>query len=449
MDEQSAALLYGLGRAEASLALLDQAAAHLSQAFDYYAQAADMPRCIAVASVAVFSHEEAWGMAPVVERALRLVPPDSVDAGWLLCLRGSYLASKGDYEAGKALLQRAVAIAEGANDHRLELRALYIWEYAAAVNLRLRDFEEASARALDLLSSVDSPRDEAGVRGAAAFLLTWIKGEVREATAQTKAALAAAERLRDRRILEAVVSFGHQTAKYAGNWAEARALSERVLAVGQVSSRMLAHTLLLECQLGNFEQAESYLQRLLANAEPVRDTLAPSEGEPDLLTAEAARIMGSRRGLASVREFGRRSVASMPIQSILSSQLRIALGLVAAEEQDAAQAAEEYGYLDELIGSGFAKVYSRQLGIIANAAGLDDKAVAHFEDALAFTRKAGYRPELAWTCCDYADLLRQRNGSGDGERAAALLEEGLVIARDLGMRPLMERILARRQFLKA
>jgi hypothetical protein len=30
-----------------------------------------------------------------------------------------------------------------------------------------------------------------------------------------------------------------------------------------------------------------------------------------------------------------------------------------------------------------------------------------------------------------------------------LLEEGLVIARDLGMRPLMERILSRRQFLKA
>ena len=75
--------------------------------------------------------------------------------------------------------------------------------------------------------------------------------------------------------------------------------------------------------------------------------------------------------------------------------------------------------------------------------------MAHFEDALAFTRKAGYRPELAWTCCDYADLLRQRNGPGDGERAAALLEEGLGIARDLGMRPLMERILSRRQFLKA
>ena len=33
--------------------------------------------------------------------------------------------------------------------------------------------------------------------------------------------------------------------------------------------------------------------------------------------------------------------------------------------------------------------------------------------ALAFCRKAGYRPELAWSCCDYADLLLERNGDGD------------------------------------
>jgi len=34
-----------------------------------------------------------------------------------------------------------------------------------------------------------------------------------------------------------------------------------------------------------------------------------------------------------------------------------------------------------------------------------DRAAAHFEDELAFCRKAGYRPDLAWTCHDYADAL--------------------------------------------
>ena len=73
----------------------------------------------------------------------------------------------------------------------------------------------------------------------------------------------------------------------------------------------------------------------------------------------------------------------------------------------------------------------------------------HFEDALAFCRKAGYRPELAWTCCDYADALLQRNNPGDREKAMSLLDESLAISSELGMRPLMERVLYRLDILKA
>ena len=77
------------------------------------------------------------------------------------------------------------------------------------------------------------------------------------------------------------------------------------------------------------------------------------------------------------------------------------------------------------------------------------QAAAHFEDALAFCRKAGYRPELAWTSCDYADTLLQRNEPGDRGKAVALLEESLAISSELGMRPLMERVLSRREILGA
>jgi hypothetical protein len=71
--------------------------------------------------------------------------------------------------------------------------------------------------------------------------------------------------------------------------------------------------------------------------------------------------------------------------------------------------------------------------------------MGYFEDERRFLRQAGYRPELAWTCCDYADLLRQRNAPGDCERAAALLDEGLALAQEMGMRPLAERVQARRK----
>ena len=78
-----------------------------------------------------------------------------------------------------------------------------------------------------------------------------------------------------------------------------------------------------------------------------------------------------------------------------------------------------------------------------------DMATEHFEDALAFCRKAGYRPELAWTCCDYADMLKERDGKGDRAKAISLLDESLAISSELGMRPLMERVLSRRKILRA
>ncbi len=76
-------------------------------------------------------------------------------------------------------------------------------------------------------------------------------------------------------------------------------------------------------------------------------------------------------------------------------------------------------------------------------------AAEHFEDSLAFCRKGGYRPELAWSCCDYADLLLERSNDGDRAKAMTLLDESLAISSELGMRPLMERVLSRREILRA
>ena len=84
--------------------------------------------------------------------------------------------------------------------------------------------------------------------------------------------------------------------------------------------------------------------------------------------------------------------------------------------------------------------FDRLLGLLAQTMGKLDDAAAHFEDALAFCRKAGYRPELAWTCHDFADALLRRNGPGDHQRAVSLLEESLTISTELGMKPLMERV---------
>ena len=124
--------------------------------------------------------------------------------------------------------------------------------------------------------------------------------------------------------------------------------------------------------------------------------------------------------------------------------------MLAVQRGDAASAEEQYAALQpgrntfvSLIGC------NRLLGLLAHTMGNLDQAMEHFEDALAFCRKAGYRPELAWTCCDYADILQERDGDGDLAKSMSLLEESLAISSELGMRPLMERVLSRREILRA
>ena len=50
--------------------------------------------------------------------------------------------------------------------------------------------------------------------------------------------------------------------------------------------------------------------------------------------------------------------------------------------------------------------------LLAPTMGNLDDAATHFEDALASCRKAGYRPKLAWSLCDYADIVRERDRYG-------------------------------------
>ena len=90
-------------------------------------------------------------------------------------------------------------------------------------------------------------------------------------------------------------------------------------------------------------------------------------------------------------------------------------------------------------------VVDRVLGLLALTMDQPNQAVSHFEDALAFCRSSGYRPELAWSCHDYAEALLIRNGSSAPERALDLLQEALIITRELGMPPLEERVLSLQQ----
>ncbi len=147
----------------------------------------------------------------------------------------------------------------------------------------------------------------------------------------------------------------------------------------------------------------------------------------DIAKPRAERLLGS-------------SVLPFPVY-----MARTALALIAVEQGDIAAAGEQYAALEAVRGILLLYVSTdRVLGLLAQTFGQIKQSIAHFEDALAFCRRAGYRTELAWSLCDYADVLVGAHGLAplrdDQTKAMQLLNESLDISTDIGMRPLTERV---------
>jgi DNA-binding CsgD family transcriptional regulator len=92
---------------------------------------------------------------------------------------------------------------------------------------------------------------------------------------------------------------------------------------------------------------------------------------------------------------------------------------------------------------------ARHLGMLATAMKRWADAERHFEAALEMNRRQGGRPWLAHTQYAYAAMLRARAGPGDRERGLKLLDDAGALARELGMKGLVERAAALREALES
>ena len=137
-----------------------------------------------------------------------------------------------------------------------------------------------------------------------------------------------------------------------------------------------------------------------------------------------ARITGGLERLNLAREASQVVLTSPTLTPLYEVLARCGLGIQAIIDDRAQEAGEQYAALQNIQGIlvPFQIVGDRVLALLARTMGRLEQASEHFEDALNFRRKAGYRPELAWTCCDYADTLLQRNEPGDREKAMSLLD---------------------------
>jgi DNA-binding CsgD family transcriptional regulator len=205
---------------------------------------------------------------------------------------------------------------------------------------------------------------------------------------------------------------------------------------------------LLEYQVGEFSQGEVYLHRLL---EVIHQYPGPTLAAASVaqIIPVVARITGSLDCL-NIALTAAEVVLSSPFAApFLSLEAKTGLAMAAVVRNDVLAARQGYVVLEPYSGTMLSPLISvsadRLLGLLAQTMGQIDQAAVHLWEALAFCRKAGYRPELAWTCYDYAEALLQRSHRGDRTRAMSALDESRDIAQELGMRPLAERVAALRE----
>ena len=399
------------------------------------------------------------GVAQLIARALSLVPPDSPEAGLLLSRYGRVVGiEESNYHGAQSAFDRASDIARREEDASLEVWTLVSASHVDHYHLRLQESLEKGLRSIELARRADDVHAEVQARYFAVLSLI-VAGDIEGVRLHAAACLEAAERLRDRNWLALALWTNDIVSRLEGDWPDAQAFSDRSLAVAPRDPRLFHTQIPMEYERGDFARGEELLETLLKSVHLTG--LGPTAEVADIafLPPLVARITGIAN---------RFDVAAAAAESVLSSEAatplmgriaRAGLALMAVQRSDAVETREHYAALEPARGTmvPVSICVDRLLGLLCVTLDKPDQAMAHFEDAIAFCRKAGYRPELAWVCHDYADALLQRSHSVRGDpveprpstssvrsasedrTAVSLLDESLAISRELGMRPLMER----------
>ncbi len=347
MDADTAALRYGLACAQATTAesrsgleVVDS----LRKAFDYYADVGDVVHAVEVAESQVLwvTSRLSTGLAQIISRALAMVPPDSLEAGRLSVRQGEVLGTEeGDYSGARESFDRALAITRREEDLGLEMKTL---ASATRVDFHHNSFQkciEEGLRAIELAHQVDDLRAEIDARYYTSAALIFHSGDLAGASSHATAMLASAERLRDRQWLVAAFNLNGALCQVEGDWAGLRDYTDRGLALRPTDTRLINPRAESEYQVGDFDQGDAYVARLIAvaqqygsaNSDKIRAAIAISF---------AARITDGWDRLDVAEALANNVLSSSSATPIHTKVAHSALALMAVVRGDAVASGVQY-----------------------------------------------------------------------------------------------------------
>ena len=265
-DDDAAGILAGLGHAQAATTVRwnrQEAWSNVQRAVEHYLEAGEIEKAVAAVTHPSLAAEGVSGVADVIRRLMPSVREGSRDAALLLA-RGAAAAyfETGSDQPAQQWFSRALSIALSHQDAALELRVLAQSISVDHFALRWDEALAKSRRVLELAGRVDELHSKTYASYRAAFVLTHT-GRIEEATVQVQENLATAERLRDRGLLADALYAKALLAQLSGQSGEARAESDRGLALAAGHLPLLYVRAVLEYETGNDVAGEQYVKRLI------------------------------------------------------------------------------------------------------------------------------------------------------------------------------------------
>ncbi|MFB3093489.1 MAG: hypothetical protein ACE1ZN_03680, partial [Dehalococcoidia bacterium] len=240
-DSETAALLFGLGRAQVPTLQgyqLQEAVDNLTRAFDYYAEAGEVERALAVAQTPFPLMLGLTGVPQLLTRALELSPPDSYEAA---CLLPEYIRAigvdQGDYEAGREAIDQGLAIARREKDDALEASLLYNASWFDFFHLRFQDSIEHGEKATELVGDYD-PSKSLSSLNQFVIRASLVVGDLKRARLHAAAMLPREGKRYHSVHLRHAFALNAYVCRLAGDWKSARDLSDRGL---EVASREVSN----------------------------------------------------------------------------------------------------------------------------------------------------------------------------------------------------------------
>jgi class 3 adenylate cyclase len=232
----------------------------------------------------------------------------------------------------------------------------------------------------------------------------------------------------------------------AGDWEAAREAATRGLDLDPRWIMVLGPIAEVELQTGNVTKAEGYQSRIYEVGQSVRSPLDTIAIPVFALTkAMHCYVTGTHEGLRLVEQAGRMVLANAATTPpIWVGVARSGLGIRAFLEGDKEAAREHLEGLDAFAGYWIhCLTIDHVRGLLFETLDQTDDAVSAIETTLAHEQTGyGFRVYWSWAAYDCARIRLQRDAPGDRERARELIDEALGYARDLGMKPLLEKVMA-------